>query len=229
MQIEALLFDKDGTLFDFGKTWNEWCAGVIRHFADGDADRGQAIAKAIGFDLATQTFLPSSLAIAGTNREVAEVIAAQLPNPDVDAVDSYIAHAAARAPLAEAVELAPYLTKLRDHGLKLGVMTNDTEMGARAHLTHTGVYDLFDLVLGSDSGHGAKPDPDPLLAFARHVGLAPERVAMVGDSTHDLIAGRAAGMPTVGVLTGMAGPETLAPYATVVLENIGEIPAWLGL
>jgi phosphoglycolate phosphatase len=50
---------------------------------------------------------------------------------------------------------------------------------------------------------------------------------MVGDSTHDLIAGRAAGMPTIGVLTGMAGRETLEPYADAVLENIGEIPGFL--
>ena len=229
MQIDALLFDKDGTLFDFSKTWNVWCAGIIHHFADGDAARADAIAKAIEFDLRTQTFLPTSPAIAGTNREIAELIAAEVPGSDVDAVDHYIAHAAATAPLAQAVDLAPFLKALRAKGLKLGVMTNDTEMGARSHLTHTGVYELFDLVLGSDSGHGAKPDPDPLLAFARHVDIAPERVAMVGDSTHDLIAGRAAGMPTIGVLTGMAGTETLAPYANVVLDNIGDIPGWLGL
>ena len=52
---------------------------------------------------------------------------------------------------------------------------------------------------------------------------------MVGDSTHDLMAGRAAGMPTIGVLTGMAGAATLAPYADIVLSNIGEIPGILTL
>ena len=50
-----------------------------------------------------------------------------------------------------------------------------------------------------------------LLAFADAVGIAPARIVMVGDSTHDLHAGRAAGMQTVGVLTGLAGAETLAP------------------
>lgn len=227
MQIDALLFDKDGTLFDFSKTWNVWCAGVIEHFADGDDATAEKIAAAIEFDLKSHSFLPSSPAIAGTNREIAELIAGCLPGSDVDFIDRYIAQAAARAPLAPAVDLAPFLTKMREAGLKLGVMTNDTEMGARAHLANTGVIKLFDLVLGADSGFGAKPAPDPLLAFARHVEVAPERVAMVGDSTHDLIAGRAAGMPTIGVLTGMAGRDTLEPYADVVLENIGEIPGFL--
>jgi phosphoglycolate phosphatase len=50
---------------------------------------------------------------------------------------------------------------------------------------------------------------------------------MVGDSTHDLHAGRAAGMRTIAVLTGTAVTADLAPYADVVLANIGEIPAWL--
>jgi len=50
---------------------------------------------------------------------------------------------------------------------------------------------------------------------------------MVGDSTHDLHAGRAAGMRTVGVLSGPAPREELAPFANVVLADIGEIPNWL--
>lgn len=50
---------------------------------------------------------------------------------------------------------------------------------------------------------------------------------MVGDSTHDLIAGRAAGMVTVAVLTGMADAATLSPHADVVLPHIGHLPEWL--
>ena len=52
---------------------------------------------------------------------------------------------------------------------------------------------------------------------------------MVGDSTHDLIAGRAARMHTIGVLTGLAPRSELAPYADVILPDISHIPAHLGL
>jgi len=65
------------------------------------------------------------------------------------------------------------------------------------------------------------------LAFTRALGLDPARVAMVGDSRHDLVAGRAAGMRTVGVLTGLAGSADLAPLADVVLADIGALPGWL--
>ena len=50
---------------------------------------------------------------------------------------------------------------------------------------------------------------------------------MVGDSTHDLMAGRAAGMQTLAVLTGAAGAGELAPFADHVLAHIGDIPGWL--
>ena len=52
---------------------------------------------------------------------------------------------------------------------------------------------------------------------------------MVGDSRHDLIAGRAAGMATLGVLTGVAGAEDLAPLADLVRPDIGHLPQILGL
>ena len=52
---------------------------------------------------------------------------------------------------------------------------------------------------------------------------------MVGDSTHDLLAGRAAGMKTAAVLTGMANEGELAPFADVVMQDIGHLPGWLGI
>lgn len=226
--VGAILFDKDGTLFDFGGTWNAFGAAVIAELSGGDAALAQAMGQAARYDLATSAFLPDSPIIAGTNREAAELLASALPDADVDAVELRLIHHAARAPLVEAAPLADLLVELGARGLALGVMTNDAEEAAHAHLDAVGIRAAFDFVAGFDSGYGAKPDPDPLLAFCRHVGHDPARSVMVGDSTHDLIAGRAAGMQTVGVLTGMAGADVLAPHADVVLPDIGHLPGWLG-
>ena len=111
----------------------------------------------------------------------------------------------------------------------LGVATNDAEAPALSHLDAAGVRARFDFVAGSDSGYGAKPGPGQLLAFCDRVGVAPAQALMVGDSTHDLKAGRAAGMRTAAVLTGMALADDLAPFADVVLPHIGHVPDWLGL
>ncbi len=227
MRVDGIIFDKDGTLFDFRATWDVWALGVIEELSGGDAALAQRIADAAVFDLANGAFLPESPIIAGTNREAAEAIGSALPGRSIESIEVFLSARAAVAPLAPAVPLDPYLSGLAARGLALGVITNDTEAGALAHLTHAGVLAHFAFVAGFDSGHGAKPDPAPLLAFCARTGLSPDRVVMVGDSHHDLLAGRRAGMQTLGVLTGTAQAEDLAPLADAVLPDIGHIPAWL--
>lgn len=227
LRADAVLFDKDGTLFDFHATWSHWAHGVLHDLAAGDAGLVARLAAAVDYDLGARRFRPTSAVIAGTNREVAECLAPELPGTSLAAIEDHLMRSAARAPLAPAVPLGPYLDGLRGRGLRLGVMTNDTEYGARAHLGAAGVLERFDFVAGFDSGFGAKPAPGPLLAFASAVNVPPARVVMVGDSTHDLIAGRRAGMACVGVLTGTALAGDLAPHADAVLPDIGHLPGWL--
>jgi len=226
-KVDGIVFDKDGTLFDFHATWGVWGRQTIEFLAGKHQVSVVAVAGAIEFDLKENVFLPTSPAIAATNREVAECIARALPDASVDDVEQYLMISAAEAPLSPAVPLVQFLEGLSSEGIALGVMTNDSEFGARAHLSSAGVLDHFDFVAGFDSGFGAKPAPGPLLAFARAAELDPSRVLMVGDSAHDLIAGRAAGMQTFGVLTGTATEQDLQPYADAVSPDIGHIPDWL--
>jgi phosphoglycolate phosphatase len=227
VRADGVLFDKDGTLFDFSATWDVWAGGMLSDLAAGVPGRLEALARAARYDLDARRFYRDSAVIAGTNREAAECLAAELPEWTVDAIERHLMLDSAQAPLAPAVPLAPLLDQLDALGLRLGVMTNDTEYGARTHLRGAGVEARFHFIAGYDSGHGAKPSPEPLLAFAQAQGLEPGRVVMVGDSRHDLIAGRAAGMQCVGVLTGPAERADLEPLADVVLADIGHLPAWL--
>jgi len=227
MRVQALLFDKDGTLFDFDATWSNWTLGIIEHFSEGDAGTTQRLADTLDFDLEARVYRPTSPVIAGTNRETAELVASALPGRDVNEIETHLSVSAANAPLAPVVPIASFMTAFRAEGMKLGVMTNDTELSARSQLSAADALDVFDFVIGHDSGFGAKPDPDPLLAFAAHVDVDPKDVAMVGDSTHDLIAGRRAGMRTVGVLTGPASEDELSEYADVVLPDISHLTDWL--
>ncbi len=228
LRADAVLFDKDGTLFEFGATWNAWGHGALRHLSGGCDVALGALAAASRFDLERGAFLPDSPVVAGTNREAAECLAGALPHLVAEEVERYLTETGSEAPMVEAVPLAPLMARLDALGLALGVMTNDAEIAARAHLRSAGIETAFRFVAGFDSGFGAKPDPAPLLAFAEAMGLPPARVAMIGDSPHDLSAGRAAGMQTVAVLTGPIGAAELAPLADVVLPDIGHLPAWLG-
>ena len=225
--ISAILFDKDGTLFDFAATWNGWAANMISRLSEGDPARAQAIATALHFDLARTAFEPDSPVIAGSGAEVARLIAGALAKSDTQAIEEILSEEAETAPLAEPVPLAPLMLRLRRSGLKIGVATNDSEAAARSHLSRAGIDETLHFIAGYDSGHGAKPDPCPLLAFADAMGLPPSACAMVGDSTHDLAAAKAAGFRAVGVLTGPARAAELAPFAEVVFPDIGHLEDWL--
>lgn len=224
--IDGVVFDKDGTLFDFRQTWGRWADGFLASIARDPAHSAE-LAEAIGYLPEARDFRPDSPVIAATARDIAAALLPLLPGRHLEELTGAIDAAAAKVPLTEAVPLIPLLSALRGRGLRLGVATNDSEVPARAHLASTGLTGLLDFIAGYDSGHGAKPGPGMCLAFAQSQGLDPARVVMVGDSRHDLEAGRAAGMRTVAVLTGIATRDDLAPHADVVLADIGALPAWL--
>ncbi len=227
MTIKALLFDKDGTLFEFTKTWAGWTRSVLQGLAAGDKSQLEGMAAAIGFDLSRDCYDKDSVAIAGTTAQIVDCLLPFAPDFTHDQLRRYLDAQAAQLEPSEAVPLKAYLKDLKAQGYRLGVMTNDSEAAARQQLHRVGALDQFDMVIGADSGFGAKPSPDPLLAFCAHVDVQASATAMVGDSLHDLISGRAAGMTTIAVLTGIATQETLSAEADVVLPDIGQIPDWL--
>jgi phosphoglycolate phosphatase len=224
--VQALIFDKDGTLFDFTLTWGAWVMGVLPVIAPDATCHGDLL-HVLGYDPAIGRFAKSSPVIGCTTPEIAALIQPLVPHFSPDALNEVLNEAAARAPLQPAVDLPATLGGLRAQGLRLGLATNDTEAPARAHLTRAGVLTMFDFVVGCDSGWGGKPAPGQLLAFAGSIATPPSAIAMVGDSLHDLHAARAAGMLAIGVLTGVAEEGDLAPHADVVLPNIGHIAGWL--
>lgn len=226
-KIRGLLFDKDGTLFDFRATWGVWAARLFSDLTGGDPALMLRLTEAIGFDLHSRRFRPDSVVIAHTAREVAAAIAGVLPGWSEDAMLAHVNDTAARAEQMPAAPLEPLLQGLRGAGMRLGVATNDAEAPARAHLEAAGVSALFDFIAGYDSGFGAKPGTGMPDAFCAAVGLEPAQVAMIGDSPHDLISGRAAGMATVAVLTGVSERRALEEHADVVLDDIGGLPGWL--
>ena len=227
MTVQAVLFDKDGTLFDFQRTWAPWVAVVIDRLAQGDERLADDLARAWHFDRANTRIGAESIIISGEVEQVAQRIGPLVPEYGPDELLALLDETGAQAEGVPVVPLAGFLQGLSESGLRTGVATNDTESTARAQLKRAGVEHRFDFIAGYDSGFGGKPAPGMCLAFADHVGLEPSQVVMVGDSLHDLAAGRAAGMKCVGVLTGVAGENELAPHADTVLPDIGALPGWL--
>ncbi|MGL4319686.1 MAG: HAD family hydrolase, partial [Paracoccaceae bacterium] len=145
--IDAVLFDKDGTLFDFRKSWGGWAANFLGHLTPDLAEQ-QRLGAVIAYDAADNHFLPDSPVISATPSEIAAILAPHYSGLTADQLEIQMNLLAADAPMAPAVPLRPLLMALRSRGLRLGVATNDGQAPAQAHMQNAGVSDLFDLILG---------------------------------------------------------------------------------
>jgi len=94
------------------------------------------------------------------------------------------------------------LKALRDRGLTLACLTNKPTAFAKDLLAMKGLAPFFDLVFGGDAFERKKPDPMPLLKTCEALGTPPHRTLMIGDSSNDAKAARAAGCPVALVTYG---------------------------
>ena len=223
----GIIFDKDGTLFGFTATWGGWCKKFIAAMTQGDAALSARLADVLGFDLTTAEFRPDAIVIAHNNAEIAAQVQPLFPHIDQSQLLARMEAMTLGLAQVPAAPLYPLLAGLRARGIVLGIATNDSEAAARAHVGSVGVAELFDFIAGYDSGFGGKPAPGQLLGFMDQFGLTASTCVMVGDSIHDMAAGKAAGMRKVAVLTGPADRATLDPHADAVLSSIMDLPVWL--
>ena len=94
------------------------------------------------------------------------------------------------------------LRQLQSQGLELACLTNKPRAFALPLLKATGLDGFFSLVFGGDSFERKKPDPLPLLKTCEALGSLPARTLMIGDSSNDAQAARAAGCPVLLVSYG---------------------------
>ena len=228
--IRAILFDKDGTLVDFQRTWGPAAQAVMQHIAGGNRAAFERLVAASRFVEAEQRFLPDSPLIAEPTSVYGALWATALGRPAnaefFAEIDRLLCDATTRH-LTAIGDPKALLTLLAARGYRLGMITNDAEITARAHARKLGLDKLLEFIAGYDSGFGAKPDPGPALAFAQAVGVPPSETAIIGDTVLDLATARAAGAIAIGVLTGLTPFAILAPRADAVLTSPAEFSAWL--
>lgn len=232
MNYRGILFDKDGTLLDFKRSWLPVYRQAALEFADGDAELAESLLTGHGYDAGAERFIGGSLLAAGNNRQIAVAWAEQTGRSEpADQLGRRLSdifgdlaprHATAVNGLADTLE------RLKNRGLKLGVATADSRRGIADTLRGFDVLHQFDFLAGYDSGHGVKPEPGMVLAFCREAELEANSVAVVGDNRHDIEMGRNAGVGLcIGVLTGTSTRADLEPIADLVLDDIAALPTAL--
>lgn len=185
-RVHAAIIDLDGTMVDTGPDFQHAI----------NAMRAE-------FDLAPLD-LPSITALVGKGSEnlVRGVLQLDLDAAAVErqfaaALESYQSHY--EEINGHYAKLYPQvleaLQELREQGIKLACVTNKPQGFARSLLAQFGLLPYFALLYGGDSWPRKKPDPFPLLQVCENFVLSPASVLVLGDSSNDAQAARAAKCP----------------------------------
>ncbi len=217
--IRALCFDVDGTLRDTDNQYVDALARRLRRvrflFAAGDP--APFARKAIMALESPGTFLyslPDRLGIDFQLAKIAESIERRLPPRPaghftlIPGAHETLLAVSRRYPLA--------IVSARDERTTL------------AFLRQFDLESLFACVVTALTCRHAKPYPDQIVWAAQRMGVSPSACLMIGDTTVDIRAGRAAGAQTVGVLCGFGEEKELRRAgAHAILPTTADLPALL--
>ena len=120
------------------------------------------------------------------------------------------------------------LAHLQEAGFQLACLTNKPLSFARPLLEAKGLARFFPLVFGGDSFERKKPDPLPLLKTCEALGTHPDQTLLVGDSSNDAQAARAAGCAVVLVTYGYNHGEPIRQTPALAwLDSLTQLPSVL--
>jgi len=211
--VAAVIFDLDGTLIDSIDIYFTIVENALKRLNLPAVSRNQILAAAESEEFKWELVLPQDVLDRKTEiiDEAWAVINEIAPQMFADNLE-----------LIQGAERI--VENLSSSGLKIGLVTStqrqylETKMQP---LKNAGVDTLFEAIITSDDVEKRKPAPDPLVTCAQQLDMKPGNCVYVGDTTTDIKAGKAAGMRTIGVLTGFDEYETLEKESPdAIVENV---------
>ncbi|MCP8615840.1 HAD family hydrolase [Salirhabdus salicampi] len=213
-EIDGILFDKDGTLVDFGSLWITWTKDLIDkivHKTDISCNK-ETYANALGFSYEERTWDPKGPLAIGSLQDIISILSRELYSNGVpwnDAFklvnDSYQEvesdfnwHDSVKAIRG----LRDFLQQASNRSIKMGVVTSDNYDRARHQLKLLEIDHYFSAIVGHDSVEQGKPFPEMVKVACKRMDVKPERTIVIGDSNGDMLLGRnAKSLSSIGIVS----------------------------
>ncbi len=235
MKIKGILFDKDGTLLEFNKTWRPIANMVVEEVAKKyEINDMIALAEAIGL-FSDRIDSDGSLS-AGTNKDVAMDMLSIIKKTNDDSykiidIEEYIKwstelfnRVAAALPFYPVLGGIDTIKRLKKSGYYIGLSTADSIENAKLFLKKTGLDIYFDYIGADDGIINPKPATDYMNSFCERYALKPKEVVVVGDTMVDMNFGINSGAGLiVGVLSGTGTRSLLDGKATILINSINDL------
>ena len=117
------------------------------------------------------------------------------------------------------------LQKLRSKTIKIGLVTNNGRKGTELTLSRYGLENLFDAVVTRDDCDDMKPAAEPVLKVLTALNVTPGEAIVIGDGVMDILAARAAGVPSIAVPTGpFTTDHLLGAEPDYLVGSINDLP-----
>lgn len=205
----AILFDLDGTLIDSIEL-------IVRSFQHTTTEH-------LGTPLPREAIIPT------IGRSLTNELERIAPGSGAELLATYRTYMFANHDTYVTVYpgIFDLLAALRARGLPTGIITSKARISAAPSFERFLLDREMSVVVVEDDTERHKPHPDPLLHAARLLDLSPASCWYVGDSTHDMIAARAAGMTGIAALWGPYARAELEPLADALAETPTDVLALL--
>ena len=209
----TVVFDLDGTLVDTAPD----LIHAVNHVLGG-----------AGYDAVTPAAVRPFIAFGG-RRMLEESIRVSGLHPDADEIEELFEHFMTHYAANIAVDSRPYpglidaLEHLAARGARMGVCTNKRESLSRKLLAALDMDRYFGAIVGRDTLTVYKPHPGHVTATIERAGGRVEHAVMVGDSTTDTKAAKAAGVPVVAVSFGYPDQPVEALGGDALIHDYGAL------
>lgn len=115
------------------------------------------------------------------------------------------------------------LETLKKMGIKIAAVTNRTSRSSIKTLQMAKIDHLFEIIISPEDVSHEKPDPEGIFLALKHMKIAPEEALMVGDTSADVGAGKAAEVKTVGITHGIRGDSIKEYNPDFLIHNLSEL------